>query len=385
MVLRGLVVALGGMILETCVGVVIRLLLLLLGGIVSTGTLATLLMLVLGVSLILVSIRLLLGHLQRHLLWRRLDRWGLLELMLLAHHRRLLQLHLLHHGGINAGHLLRHILHRLLHHGGIDDGHRTAATYLAHCRHIALHLLPVLCHHLWSHAVVGCGLLLLAPPLWSIAALRAIHVISVADAVAIVEAVTISTITESSTTTVIPFVHLTTASGVSPRLRLLDLDLFAQYRQSGAAQRIFDGRLAIERDESETPWPSGIFIHHEGSIKNATKLQEVFSEVRFRGLLANAADEDLRSLLLLISRDSTLGIDLKLYVSDVISLFAEKAKTHDLAVQIVFLNHHNIDCLRILECQESESTGSARRAVTHDSAFRNFSELAEVLLQGIYR
>ena len=319
-ILWGLVVALGRVVLEARIGVVVAGLLL-LGGIVSTTTLPTLLLLLmlLGVSLVLTSVLLLLdhllGHLQGHLLRGRLDG----RRLLLAHHRHLLHLHLLHHGGIHAGHLLRHILHRLLHHGGVDGGHGSTATHLGHCRHVALHLLPVLCHHLRGHTVVGRALLLLRSALWSVAALRAVHVVPVAAPVAVIETITISTITESSTTTtVIPLVHVP-ASRVSPWLRLLDLNLLAHNRQRRAIQRILDGRLAIERDESEAPWSSSILVHHEGSIKDTSELEKVFSEIRFRGLLADTADKDLRSFLLLISRDRTLGINLPSHISNVIS------------------------------------------------------------------
>lgn len=53
--------------------------------------------------------------------------------------------------------------------------------------------------------------------------------------------------------------------------------------------------------------------------------------------------------------------------------------THNLAIEKVLFDHHNVDCLGILECEETKSSGSSCAAVSHNSAFNNFTELGEVV------
>jgi hypothetical protein len=57
-----------------------------------------------------------------------------------------------------------------------------------------------------------------------------------------------------------------------------------------------------------------------------------------------------------------------------------KVGSYDFTVQIVLLNHHYVDGPCILEREEPETTRSTRCAITHDSTFKNLSELGEVFL-----
>ncbi len=56
--------------------------------------------------------------------------------------------------------------------------------------------------------------------------------------------------------------------------------------------------------------------------------------------------------------------------------------TYNLAIEVVLLNHDDINCLGIFECQETKSSGAASGAVAHDCAFENLAELGEVVFEG---
>ena len=66
----------------------------------------------------------------------------------------------------------------------------------------------------------------------------------------------------------------------------------------------------LHGDESETAWSAGVLVHHEGSVHDPAELGEVVLKLLLRGVLADAADEDLACLLLLISGYRSLGVDL---------------------------------------------------------------------------
>lgn len=53
--------------------------------------------------------------------------------------------------------------------------------------------------------------------------------------------------------------------------------------------------------------------------------------------------------------------------------------THNLAVKVVFLDHHNVDSLGILEGKESEATRATGGAISHNGAFYNLAVLREVI------
>lgn len=41
----------------------------------------------------------------------------------------------------------------------------------------------------------------------------------------------------------------------------------------------------------------------------------------------------------------------------------------------MLLDHHHVDCFGVLECQEAEASGSARRAISHDCALYHLAKL----------
>ena len=58
--------------------------------------------------------------------------------------------------------------------------------------------------------------------------------------------------------------------------------------------------------------------------------------------------------------------------------------TYDLAIEMVFLDHNNIDALGVLEGKEAETSRTAGSTIAHDGAFDDFAELCEVVLQRLY-
>jgi hypothetical protein len=62
----------------------------------------------------------------------------------------------------------------------------------------------------------------------------------------------------------------------------------------------------------------------------------------------------------------------------------ELGGTNDLAVEVVFLDHDDVDCLGVLEGQEAEAAGATGGAISHDCALDNFAELREVISEGLW-
>lgn len=50
-------------------------------------------------------------------------------------------------------------------------------------------------------------------------------------------------------------------------------------------------------------------------------------------------------------------------------------KTHELAVEKVLLDHDDVDCLGILECEEAKATRTTSSAVAHDLTVDHLAEL----------
>jgi hypothetical protein len=59
-------------------------------------------------------------------------------------------------------------------------------------------------------------------------------------------------------------------------------------------------------------------------------------------------------------------------------------RTYNLAIEIVFLDHHGVDTFGVPESEEAESTGTTGRDVAHDSTFADLSKLGEVVFERIY-
>jgi hypothetical protein len=57
---------------------------------------------------------------------------------------------------------------------------------------------------------------------------------------------------------------------------------------------------------------------------------------------------------------------------------------YNLSIQVVFLDHHNIDGTSVFECEKSKSSGAARCTITHNCAFLDLSKLGKVVLQRFY-
>ena len=55
---------------------------------------------------------------------------------------------------------------------------------------------------------------------------------------------------------------------------------------------------------------------------------------------------------------------------------------HNLAVEVVLLDHDNVDRLGVLEGEKAEATRAAGGAVPHDGAFYHLAKLREVVPQG---
>ena len=56
-------------------------------------------------------------------------------------------------------------------------------------------------------------------------------------------------------------------------------------------------------------------------------------------------------------------------------------RTHDFSIKIVLLNHHNINCSRILEGEKAETSGATGCSVTHDGALEDLAKLREIVLK----
>jgi hypothetical protein len=60
-------------------------------------------------------------------------------------------------------------------------------------------------------------------------------------------------------------------------------------------------------------------------------------------------------------------------------------ETHDLAIQVVLLDHDNVDRFGVLEGEEAKATRAAGGAISHDSAFHHLTELREVVAKRLWR
>ena len=204
---------------------------------------------------------------------------AVLGLLLLHHHLllRLLHLHHLHHGR-----LWIHAAHAAVH----------SHLLLPHLEHL-LHAGPLLCHR----GAAGAA--------------RVAAIVSTGDGSSLRRVVVkvVSTSAPVAESVVAAALGLLLLSHVAAGLRLLDLDRLAVDLEMGAQARIHAG-LALEGDEPEAAGSAGVLVHHEGSVHDPAELGEVVLKLLLRGVLADAADEDLACLLLLISGYRSLGVDL---------------------------------------------------------------------------
>ena len=216
---------------------------------------------------LLQHLRVHISHGSRHLAILAALSTALAHLLLQLLH--LLHLHHLHHCRIHAIHPHASIHgHLLLHHG-----------------HVLLHTLQVLGHNLWRHPslahLTGHGVL-------------------------------VTTLVFAAA----PFSEFTTSNGfflfshVTSWLGLLDLNRFSMDFEVGAQARV-DASFTFKGDESETPRPASIFIHHKSSINDTTKLGKVVLKLLLSSLLTDTTYKDLAGFLLLISWNSSLRIDLE--------------------------------------------------------------------------
>lgn len=257
-----------------------------------------------------------------------------------------------------------HLLHlHHLHHGRVHAIHSHAASHshlLLHHGHVLLHALQVLGHDLGRHA--------------SLAHLAG-HLILVAAALVFAAAA----LSEFAASRV-----LFLLSHVTSRLGLLDLDRFSMDLEVSAQACIYTS-FAFKGDESKAPRAASVFVHHKGRVDNTTKLGKVIFELLLGGFLADAAYEDLARLLLLVSWDSTLGVDLE--DGDPRSARYNKGRdyhgtTYDLAVQEMLLHHDDVNAFGVLKGKEPEATGSSSSAISHDSTFCHLTELGEIVAKG---
>lgn len=265
----------------------------------------------------------------------------LLLVLLLLHHLLLhLLLHLLHHLRVHiAHHVLRavsaaasthHLLHLLHLHHVLPHGwvhvHATVHGHLSlHHGKVLLHSLEVLRHNLRRHAAVAH---LLAHAL-------------VAGLVVLLELVALGSF----------FLFAEIATGLRP----LHLNGFAVYLE-GYIDTCLDAGLAFECHETKTSGTPRVLVHHERGVNNSAKLGKIVAEFLIRRLLADTPNKYFARLFLFISWNGSLGINLGSFPSlagirvTIQEEVAVQAKTYNLAVQKVLLNHDNIHCFGILEC-----------------------------------
>jgi hypothetical protein len=304
---------------------------------------------------------------------------------LLVHHLLHLRHLLLHHSRVHirrhtrrhatlAGHLLLHLLHLLhvqhLAHGGVHVA--VHHHLLLEHGHGLLHALEVLRHDLRRHAG-GAG---------AHAAATA-HTAGAAHALAVVHA--------AGPAHALPLAAKLPAAGPAPargvllvaeiaaRLGLLDLDRLAVDFEVGREAGVAAG-LALERDEAEAARAARVLVHHEGGVDDAPELGKVLAELVVGRLLADAADEDLGCLFLLVAGDGALGVDLEGVGWWLVDVGLSRIKgAHNLAVEVVLLDHDDVDRLRVLEGEEAEAARATGGAVAHNSAFHHFAKLREVV------
>ena len=96
---------------------------------------------------------------------------------------------------------------------------------------------------------------------------------------------------------------------VASGLSLLDFDRLSVNFQGDAEARIDPG-FALKGHKAEATWSSRVLVHHECSVDDSTKLGEIVLELGFGCLLTDATNKNLACLLLLITRDSSLRVNL---------------------------------------------------------------------------
>jgi hypothetical protein len=67
---------------------------------------------------------------------------------------------------------------------------------------------------------------------------------------------------------------------------------FAFDGKGALSHTILDGAIIIKCDESKSSGSSSLFIHHQSSIKNRSKLLEILFEFLLNNILSNPADKD---------------------------------------------------------------------------------------------
>lgn len=275
--------------------------------------------------------------------------------------------HLLHHGRVHVAashgigttiastraaallcvhhHLLLHLLHlHHLHHGCLRV-HTHAACHAAIHRHLLLphgkHLLHLL--HLASHGLGG-------HTTGSRAHSTATH-IGVLLHVVIAHAAFASAELASTSVGFLFLPH------VAARLSFLHLDRFAMNRKV-SRQACVNACLGLKRHETKASGSSGVFVHHECSVYNASELCEVILELRVGCLLAYTANKNLARLLLFVSWNRSLRVDLGGSPNQLSSARSSLngGASYNFTVQIMLLDHNNVHRLGILEGEKTETS-----------------------------
>ena len=97
---------------------------------------------------------------------------------------------------------------------------------------------------------------------------------------------------------------------VATRLGTLDFDRLA-VNGEGLGKGTLDSDIIVEGDEAETTGTASVLVHHEGAVEHVAELRKELAEVGLGGFLAHTTDEDLGCALLLLTRNSTLWVDLR--------------------------------------------------------------------------
>ena len=221
--------------------------------------------------------------------------------------------HLLHHLGVHAasaalaathaGHHLLHHLGVLLHGGHLmvhATGHATTLHLLLHHLEVLLHALPVLGHHGRAHVVCAASLSSL---------------VLLGAKVVLVSTATASACTAKAAATTSASATLLTE--VTTGLGTLDFDRLAVNCQR-LRQSTLDSLVVVKGDEAESTRAAGVLVHHECAVEHVAELCEELAEICFGGLLGHTSDENLRGLLLLVTRDCALRINLCTSVSELL-------------------------------------------------------------------
>jgi hypothetical protein len=252
-------------------------------------------------------------------LWRAIRRHHTLPL---CHH------HLLHHRRIHARH---HSRHRSLLRRHVPRHHRL------HVAKVLLHLEPVGRHLCLAHAIrvlrrtAGRTTLELLLP-----------------------TIILALLVIASTAALAKFASTFLIMHIAARFGPLDFDLLAvdgEWLHQRPIHRVF----AVKRHETKSPRATGILVHHESSVYDATELQEELLEVLFGALLTHAANENLGRPLLLLAWDGALRIDLR-SSRLAFELRRSETVTYNLAIQMMLLDHDDVDSLGIFESQETETS-----------------------------